>query len=78
MDMQVRYEKLLADAAECALLRDLATDSAKRELFDRLSEHLTVLASLMERAVGLQKAEHIHSSTASLTAQPPAGHAHMR
>lgn len=56
MDMQVRYEKLLADAAECAILRDLATDTEKRELFGRLSEHLRVLASLMERAVGLQKA----------------------
>ena len=78
MDMQVRYEKLLADAAECALLRDLATDSAKRELFARLSEHLSVLASLMERAVGLQKADHLHSPTAGFTAQPPASHVHMR
>jgi hypothetical protein len=56
MDMQVRYEKLLADAAECAMLRDRATDPEKRELFARLSEHLEVLAALMERAVGLQKA----------------------
>lgn len=55
MDMQVRYEKLLADAAECAVLRDRATDAEKRELFGRLSEHLGVLASLMERAIGLQK-----------------------
>jgi hypothetical protein len=56
MDMQVRYEKLLADAAECAVLRDRATDAEKRELFGRLSEHLGVLASLMERAMGLQRA----------------------
>jgi hypothetical protein len=57
MEMQARYEKLLADAAECATLRDLATDAEKRELFARLSDHLSVLASLMERAAGLQKAD---------------------
>jgi hypothetical protein len=73
-DMQVRYEKLLADAAECALLRDLETDSEKRELFARLSEHLGVLASLMERAVGLQKGRGIHPSAAGLTTETPARH----
>jgi hypothetical protein len=56
MDMQARYRKLLADAAECATLRDRATDAEKRELFGRLSDHLGVLASLMERAVDMQKA----------------------
>ena len=29
-------EKLRKDAAECRLISDLATDAAKRELFDRL------------------------------------------
>jgi hypothetical protein len=56
MNMQARYEKLLADAAECATVRDRATDPEKRELFARLSDHLSVLASLTERAVELQKA----------------------
>jgi hypothetical protein len=56
MDMQIRYEKLLADAAECAQLRDRATDAEKRELFGRLSEHLSTLASLMLRAMELQSA----------------------
>jgi hypothetical protein len=28
-------EKLRKDAAECRLISDLATDTAKRELFDR-------------------------------------------
>jgi hypothetical protein len=31
-------------AAECRLISDLATDAAKRELFDRLASHLIVLA----------------------------------
>ena len=39
-DMKAHLDKLRADAAECALIRDLATDPAKRELFTRLAEHL--------------------------------------
>jgi hypothetical protein len=30
--------------AKCALIRDLATDAAKREVFDRLASHLTMLS----------------------------------
>lgn len=37
--MQAQLEKLQRDAAECALIRDLATDPKKRELFARLAEH---------------------------------------
>jgi hypothetical protein len=49
-DYLARLEKLRNDAAECALIRDLATDRAKRELFDRLASHLTVLADQVEPA----------------------------
>ena len=72
MDMQIRYEKLLADAAECATLRDRATDAEKRELFARLSDHLSVLASLMERAVGLQKARTMQAPLGGSMPEPPA------
>ncbi|WP_396604331.1 hypothetical protein ACFLEY_34625 [Bradyrhizobium sp. YCK136] len=51
-DMQAQLEKLRRDAAECALIRDLATDPKKRELFTRLAEHLAVLASAVEQAKG--------------------------
>lgn len=44
-------EKLRTDAAECALIRDLATDVRKRELFSKLAEHLTALAEEAEKAV---------------------------
>ncbi|MCK1337546.1 MULTISPECIES: hypothetical protein [unclassified Bradyrhizobium] len=56
-DMQAQLEKLRTDAADCALIRDLATDPKKRELFARLAEHLSVLAAEVERAVaeGLSK-----------------------
>jgi hypothetical protein len=50
-DMQAQLEKLRKDAAECALIRDLATDPKKRELFTRLADHLSVLAAEVERSV---------------------------
>jgi hypothetical protein len=50
-DTLAQLEKLRSDAAECELIRDLATDPKKRELFDRLAAHLSVLASEVERAI---------------------------
>ena len=50
-DYQAHVEKLRKDAAECALVRDLATDEAKREMFDRLARHLDQLANEVERAM---------------------------
>lgn len=56
-DYQGQLEKLRKDAAECALIRDLATDKAKREMFDRLASHLTVLADQVEIAMLERKTE---------------------
>jgi hypothetical protein len=56
-DYQAQLEKLRKDAAECALIRDLATDKAKREMFDRIAGHLTVLADQVEQAM-LEKGKH--------------------
>lgn len=50
-DYQAQIEKLRTDAAECALIRDLATETAKRELFDRLARHLTTLADEVEQTM---------------------------
>ncbi len=50
-DYQASLEKLRNDAAEAALIRDLATDRAKREAFSRLHEHLNRLADELERAM---------------------------
>ena len=50
-DYQAQLEKLRRDAAECALIRDLATDKANREIFDRLASHLTILANQVEVAM---------------------------
>ncbi len=54
-DYQAHVEKLRKDAAECALVRDLASDKAKRELFDRLARHLDQLADEVERATNARK-----------------------
>jgi hypothetical protein len=54
-DYDTHIEKLRKDAAECALIRDLATDKAKRERFDLLTRHLVSLASELERELLLQK-----------------------
>jgi hypothetical protein len=51
IDMQASLEKLRADAADAALIRDAAIDAAKRELFDRLSTHMATLATEVERAI---------------------------
>ena len=44
-------EKLRREASEAALIRDLATDQAKREMFDRLCQHLDRLADEVEKAM---------------------------
>ena len=46
-----QLEKLRTDAAECRLISDLATDPAKRDLFDRLALHLSTLADQVEEAL---------------------------
>jgi len=50
-DMRASLEKLRTDAAEAALIRDLATNLQKRELFTRLAAHLAALADEVERAI---------------------------
>ena len=50
-DMLTQLEKLRRDAAACELIRDLATDFKKRELFDRLATHFSVLATEVEKAI---------------------------
>ena len=50
-DYQASLEKLRREAAEAALIRDLATDRTKREVFNRLYEHLNRLADEVERAM---------------------------
>jgi hypothetical protein len=53
-DLQAHLDKLRSDAAECALIGDLATDLEKRALFSRLATHLGTLAREVEAAIASQ------------------------
>ena len=54
-DMQAHLEKLQIQLAECEMIRDLATDPKKRELFSKLAEHFRTLAGEIENTM----AEHM-------------------
>jgi len=57
-DYLASIEKLRKDAAECALIRDLASDKMKRETYDRLSQHFLQLADEVQRALSASQAGH--------------------
>ena len=54
-DIKEHLEKLRVQIAECEIIRDLATDLKKRELFGRLAEHHKVLAAELEKAIQNQR-----------------------
>jgi hypothetical protein len=72
-DMQTHFEELRVQITEYELIRDLATDRAKRELFDKLAAHFRVLASEVERSTisraGTLKSQRPTSENTSRAAQ---------
>jgi hypothetical protein len=50
-DYLASVEKLRSDAAEAALVLDLATDGTKREMYARLHDHLNRLADEVEQVM---------------------------
>jgi hypothetical protein len=50
-DYLAAMERLRKDAAEAELIRDLATENAKRDFFDGLQRHLNRLADEIEEAM---------------------------
>jgi hypothetical protein len=54
-DYLAAIERLRKDAAEAALIRDLAMDEAKQDFFDQLHRHLLGLADEVERAMNAPK-----------------------
>jgi molecular chaperone GrpE (heat shock protein) len=50
-DYRASLEKLRREAAEYRLISELATDKAKRDMFEKLALHLTGLADELERAM---------------------------
>jgi hypothetical protein len=54
-DYIASIETLRREAADAALIRDLATDRIKREVYERLHRHLSQLADEVERAMNTPK-----------------------
>lgn len=55
-DIRAHLNKIRSDAAECILLSSLATDG-KREVFARTAEHLSALASEIEKTITTNTAD---------------------
>ena len=53
-DIIAKRERYLTEAAECELIRDLATDPKKRELFGRLAHDLRKMVADLDAAVTVQ------------------------
>jgi hypothetical protein len=56
-DYRASIEKLRKDAAEAALIRDLATDHTKRAMYHNLHRHFNRLADEVEQAMKSSAAE---------------------
>jgi hypothetical protein len=56
-DYRSSIEKLRIDAAEAALIRDLATDPVKRAMYSRLHDHLSRLADEVEVAMNTSRSQ---------------------
>jgi hypothetical protein len=54
-DMLAHLEKLRVQITDCELIRDLATDPNKRDLFAKLALHYEVLAGEIEKAIASAK-----------------------
>jgi hypothetical protein len=63
-DMQVHLERLREQAAEYEMIREIATDRVKRDLFAKLAEHFKILATEVEHAMQKVSAELLHGSKA--------------
>ena len=56
-DYRLSIEMLRKNAADAAVIRDLATDHTKRDMFERLHQHLKRLADEVEAALRGQLAQ---------------------
>ena len=55
-DLKSRYEKVLADAAECELIRSLATDPDKRKMFSDLAAQYQQMAEALKQEIARREA----------------------
>ena len=55
-DLKLRYEKVLADAAECDLVGNLAADKEKRDMFRSLAEQYRRMAEALKQEISRREA----------------------
>jgi uncharacterized coiled-coil protein SlyX len=68
-DLQKLLQKIRADAAECHLLSNLATDG-KQEVFIRVAGHLNALALEVEKTIATNGAEGLNGATTTAHIEP--------
>ena len=56
-DLKARYEKVLADAAECELIRSLAADPEKRKMFGDLAAQYRRMADALKQEIDRRDGE---------------------
>jgi hypothetical protein len=54
-DLEQRFEKLLADAADCEVIANLAADQRKRAAFARLASQYKAMAEAMRVEIDQRK-----------------------
>lgn len=54
-DLEARFEKLLADAADCDLISSLAADMRKRAAFARLASQYKAMAEAIREEIEARK-----------------------
>jgi hypothetical protein len=68
-DIQTHLEKLRGEAAECLVLSNLATDPEKRQVFARLAEHITGLASAVQNEVAVEPANVVRATETAVVSR---------
>jgi hypothetical protein len=71
-DIQTQLEKLRSEAAECLVASNLTTDPEKRQLFARVAEHITGLASAVQNEVAVESAKAVESANVVRAAETAA------
>ena len=72
-DMQAHLEKLRVQVAECEMIRDLATDPVKRNLFAKLADRFKALVADVENAMAGRTSDMASAAEPAKPAQAPNG-----
>lgn len=53
-DLNAKLEKLIAEAADCEMIGNLAADKAKRDLFRKLASELRMMAQDIQALIAVK------------------------